>query len=84
MTFITLKYDPLVNRIENIKKRLHDLAKRKSHAGHETQIAFAELINLYIEVPRRRVILFFYTAHALSTAQWEHRECCPEIQNENI
>lgn len=65
------------NNLRYAVKRLQDLAGRRSHADHETQIAFAALIEVALDIPfRRHPIMWIRARMAVAKMAALHKECC--------
>lgn len=79
-----MSYDFIDGKMGMLEKRVRDLAKRRSHAEHETQIALADLLFAYIDLAENHPWRVWKRAKwkwRVVSAIREHASCCPDTQD---
>lgn len=71
-----MKYDYQMNIIRGHAKRMEDLAKRKSHSQHETQIAYANLLYAFMDLSLWRVWARIKSTLLILRMEDLHVDCC--------
>lgn len=82
-----MSYDFIDGKLGMLEKRVYDLAKRRSHAEHETQIALADLIFAFLEMrePPMTPWKMWKTLKwgwRVSKARDQHMLCCPAVNDD--